>query len=202
MRKQFVNLFTFLVGITLIISGVIFVFTKSFKDSKTQRLEEENILADEIGEVYKTFFDKEQNITRTSEELNQAIIEYASYYTNMTEGYSEIINKFNSYQDSVREVEDISSFLKEKCVNSYSVASANEKCNAYYINLERTINIFVGSIKYLNTKIDEYNEWTKTENESVGTTVKYEALDRYTSKYYNDYVDLNKDGTFLEMNND
>ena len=202
MRKQYFNLFTFLVGITLIISGIIFVFTKTYKDNKAQRLEEENILADEIGDVYKKFFDKEQEITKISEELNQSIIEYSSYYTNMTLGYNEIVSKVNSYQDSIREVEDMSSFLKEKCVKSYSVASANEKCNAYYINLERTINIFVGSIKYLNAKIDEYNEWIKTENESVGTTVEYEALEKYTSKYYNDYVDLNKDGTFLEMNND
>ena len=116
----------------------------------------------------------------------------------MTTGYLDIIEQTNTYEEKIKEVEDVSSYLKEKCKKTYSSVDANEKCNAYYINLEKTINTFVKSVSYLNTKIDEYNSWTEKENESIGATVEYEKLDKYAPKYYKDYVDLNEDNTYLE----
>ncbi len=183
-------------------SGVIYVFTKTYKDEKKEKQINDEKIADEIGNVYKTFFDKEAKITKNSDELYTAILDYSAYFEDMNDGYKDIVKKIDDYQNSIKEIEDISSYLKEKCVSSYSVASANDKCNAYYINLERTINNYVGTVKFFNIKIGEYNEWTKKENGSVGATVKYNELSNYVSSYYNDYVDLNNDGTFLGMNND
>ena len=98
------------------------------------------------------------------------------------------------------EVEDISSYLKDNCGERYSVLEANEKCDAYYINLERTINIFVGDVEYLNSRINNYNEWTETENNSAIATQHYDKLEEYKAKKYTHYVDLNDDGTVLGMN--
>ena len=201
-KEQYIKFFSFLIGITLIISGVIYTFTKTYKDEKKEKVLEESAIADEIGDVYKTFFDKEEEISKYSEDLNEEMLEYVSFYTTMPDGYKEIYKKVEDYETYVKEVEDISSYLKDKCRERYSSVDANEKCNAYYINLEKTINIHIGIVKYFNTKIDEYNVWTEKENESVGSTVKYDKLEKYTSKFYTEYVDLNEDGTFLGMNND
>ncbi len=100
----------------------------------------------------------------------------------------------------VQEIEEASVYLKEKCPKRYSILDANNKCNAYYINLEKTINLFVGEVRYFNSKIKEYNEWTVVENENPLVIKKYEIKDEYDSKVYTEFVDLNEDDTYLEKN--
>ena len=80
------------------------------------------------------------------------------------------------------------------------------------MNLEKSINSFVSDISFLNNKIDEYNEWIKTNKEEkiivtegkkkVQKTIVYENLDTFSPKYYRDYVDVNNDGTYLGKNAD
>ncbi len=200
MKNQYVRLFSSLLGITFILSGVIFTFTKTYKDDKNKKIQEEHIIVDEIGNVYQTFFEKENNLTTYRTSLIEKINEYVTYYSQMSDGYDEIIEMIENYETQITEIEDISSYLKDKCTDKYSVVETNEKCNAYYINLEKTINLFIGDMKYFNSKIKEYNEWTKTENESIIAETKYEELNEYNPKKYKEYVDLNNDKTFLGMN--
>lgn len=200
MKEQYVKLFSFLIGFTLIVSGIIYTFAKTYKDDKEDKYKADSVIADEIGNVYKTFYEKEEKLSKYSSEVNKEIINYVSYYSEMPEKYDEVINKLDDYQKYVHEVEDISSYLKETCKEKYSVAEANEKCNAYYINLERTINTYVSNVNFFNTKIDEYNDWIKKENESIGSTITYDTLNKFNSQY-TEFVDLNEDGTLLGMEN-
>ena len=90
----------------------------------------------------------------------------------MPKGYNKVIENIGKYETIIKEAEDISTYLKEKCNITYSVAEANEKCDLYYKNLEKSINVFVGDLEFFNSKIKEYNEWTVVENKSV---ISYET---------------------------
>lgn len=202
MKKQYIRLFSSLIGITFILSGVIFSYTQSYKNEKSKTIEEEGIIADEIGNVYKTFFDKESELSSYRTTLMDSMNNYVSFYSTMPNTYNEMIEQLSNYETKIVEIEDISSYLNEKCKSKYSLVETNEKCIAYFINLEKTINIFVGDVKFFNSKIKEFNEWTKTENESVVSKEVYDELKEYSVKKYKDYVDLNNDGTYLGMNAD
>lgn len=202
MKQQYIKLFSFLLGLTFIFSGVIYTFVSSYKDEKEEKKKEEVIIADEIGNVYKTFYQKEDDLSSFRKDLIKEFNEYVSFYSEMEEGYDDMVDNFKKYEVYVQEIEDTSSYLKDKCKSKYSSSDANEKCNYYYIYLEKSINMFVEDIKFFNNKIDEYNKWIEAENESVIKEDEHEKLEKYDSKKYKDYVDLNNDGTYLGMNSD
>lgn len=203
MKQQYIRLFAFLLGIAFILSGVIFALTKMYKDNRTKKIEEEKIVTDEIGDVYKTFFELESELTASRDELMKKFSSYITFYADMPKGYSGIKEMIQSYETKVTEIEDASSFLAKKCVDKYSVHEANDKCIAYYRNLEMTINVFVGDLEFFNSKIKEFNAWTEEENKSVlMTAIKYDKLEEFVSTKYTEYVDLNKDGTYLGQNAD
>ncbi len=203
MKQQYIKLFSFLLGLSFIISGVLFtVVSATIKEDKKKAIEEDNEIADEIGNVYETFFEKESALSNYRNTFNKDISSYVVFYTDMPSGYKKIMEEVSKYETYVKEVNDISYYLSEKCSRNYSVLEANEKCTAYYINMEKTINLFIGDIKFFNSKIDEFNEWAEKENNSLVASKKYEKLEKYVLKDFTSYVDLNGDGTFLGMNAD
>ncbi len=199
MKRQYIRLFSFLIGITFIVSGLLFTLVNNYKKEKKKIIEEEIVIADEIGDVYETFYNKEKDLSLFRDELLNDIKEFSEYFAGMPEGYETIIPKMEEYETKITEIEDGSHYLKQKCNKRYSVLTANDKCDAYFINLEKTINIFIGDLKYFNSKIDAYNEWIVEENKSVLVTNKYKPLDNYIAKKYTKYVDLNEDETYLGM---
>ena len=202
MRQQYVKLFSFLLGLTFILSGTVYTFVNTYKEKKENVKKEEIEIADEIGNVYKTLYDKGNDLSTFRKKFVNDLSEYVSYYQDMPDGYKKIVNGFEKYEEYLNEMEDMSSYLKSKCAKNYSVTEANEKCYFYYKLLEKTINMYVEDLKIFNNKIDEYNEWIKEENESEIKEKTYEKLSKHNSKNYTDYVDLNKDGTYLGMNSD
>ena len=197
MKRQYLRLFSFLIGITFIVSGVLFTLVNNYKNNRKEEIEQEKILADEIGDVFETFLNKEKELSTYRDEVLQGIKEFTVFFADMPDGYDSIIPKVEQYETTIGEIDDMSSFLKEKCTKRYYVLEANDKCDAYYKNLEKTINTFIGDVTYFNSKIKDYNEWTETENNSVIATKKYDKLDEYTAKKYTDYVDLNNDEVYL-----
>lgn len=202
MKNQYVRLFSFLFGIAFILSGVVFTFTRVYKDAKAKEKEKESIIADEIGNVYDTFYDKADEVNEFRNNLLKEISDYSSFYSNMQDKNDDMSKMVAEYETRVIELEDISSYLKDNCTSRYSILEANKKCDAYYINLEKAINVFIGDVSFYNSKIDEYNEWIVEENKSEFVTDKYEELTKYEFVRYKEYVDLNNDGTYLGMNAD
>ena len=197
MKRQYIRLFSFLIGITFILSGILFYFVNNYKVWKKAKIEAEIELSEEIDKVYENFYDKEKALSSHRDNLYDSIKEFSVYYTQIPDGYDEVFAKVEKYETLLKEIDDESSFLKEKCTKRYSVLEANDKCDAYYINLEKSINIFLGDVEFFNSKIKEYNEWTEVENDSILSTKKYEKLDEYENKTYKESVDLNNDGTYL-----
>ena len=135
MKQQYIRLFSFLFGITFIVSGVIFVFVKMYKDDRIRIEAKEKVIADEIGDVYKTFFDMESELTEARDSLMKDFSSYVTFYADMPKGYAGMKEKIEAYETKITEIEDASTFLKKKCEVKYSVSTANDKCIAYYINL-------------------------------------------------------------------
>ncbi len=199
-KQQYIQLFSLMLGLTFIISSIVFTLGNAYKEERKERINEETIIAEKISEIYGDFYEKETELNAFRDELTTKISESAEYFANMPENYDDIIDGFKKYEEMVQEIEEASVYLKEKCPKRYSILDANNKCNAYYINLEKTINLFVGEVRYFNSKIKEYNEWTVVENENPLVIKKYEIKDEYDSKVYTEFVDLNEDDTYLEKN--
>ncbi len=199
-KQQYIQLFSLMLGLTFIISSIVFTLGNAYKEERKERINEETIIAEKISEVYGDFYEKESKLNEFRDELTTKISESAEYFANMPENYDDIIDGFKKYEEMVQEIEEASVYLKEKCPKRYSILDSNNKCNAYYINLEKTINLFVGEVRYFNSKIKEYNEWTVVENENPLVINKYEIKDEYDSKVYKEFVDLNEDDTYLEKN--
>lgn len=201
MKQQYLRLFSFLIGLSFIVSGVLFTFVNNYKKDKKEQLDKEIKIAEEIDKVYKEFFDKEKELSLFRDELIDDITNFSQYFQQMPDDYDGILEKVGEYEDKLIDIEDKSSYLKDVCNRRYSISDANDLCDAYYINLEKSINFFVGDVEFFNSKIEEYNEWIITENESLITFTKYEELDKYSVKKYKDYVDLNDDTTYLGKKN-
>lgn len=200
MKRQYLRLFSFLIGITFIISGVLFTIVNNYKQDKKNKQDAEAAIADEIKDVYQTFYEKEVDLSTYRDKLLNDVKDFSEFFTEMPDGYTKIISEVEQYETLIMEIEDISSYLNDKCNKRYSVLEANDKCGAYYKNLEKTINIFVGDMEFFNSKIKDFNEWTEVENKSLIATKKYDKLSEYNIKKYTDYVDLNDDGTYLGRN--
>ena len=200
MKQQYLRLYSFLIGITFILSGVIFTLVNNYKDQKEMKIKEEIEIADEIGNVYSTFYDKDKEVSLYRDELLKRINDFSVFFTTMPDGYSAVYNDVAKYETMITEVEDMSAYLSDKCKKRYSVLEANSQCDAYYINLEKTINIFIGDLEYFNSKIKDFNDWTEVENNSLIKQRTYDKLQEYKPVKYVDYVDLNNDGTYLGMN--
>ena len=202
MKNQYIRLFSFLFGLTFIISGVIFTFTKVYKDAKAKEKEEETVIVEEIDKTYDEFEKKYNEINSFRDKFIDELAENTSFYTNLADSYDDLMKEFESYETQINELDEMSSYLKENCKKRYSAASANKSCNNYYIYLEKTTNLFIGDVKFFSKKVEDYNEWIVEENKSEFIKVKYKELEEYKSSKYTKYVDLNKDDTYLGMNAD
>lgn len=203
MKREYAKLFSFLIGIAFILSGIIFTLTRVYKNNKAQSIEEENIIAAEIKNVYESFKIKTEEFSTKRDLINSDISEYVSYYTGIEKNYNDMIEELKEYENLVIEVEDSAVYLKKHCLNeSYSDQDANNKCNAYIINYEKTVNSFIRDIEFFNSKIDEYNNWIISENEELDNEDKYTKVERYKATKYKEYIDINNDGTYLGRNSD
>ncbi len=203
MKREYAKLFSFLIGIAFILSGIIFTLTRVYKNNKAQSIEEENIIAAEIKNVYESFKIKTEEFSTKRDLINSDISEYVSYYTGIEKNYNDMIEELKEYENLVIEVEDTAVYLKKHCLNeSYSDQDANNKCNAYIINYEKTVNSFISDIEFFNSKIDEYNNWIISENEELDNEDKYTKVERYKATKYKEYIDINNDGTYLGRNSD
>lgn len=203
MKREYTKLFSFILGITFILSGVIFAVTRSYKDDKQSKIDAENKIIDEIIDVYGAFASKIEEFSNRRDTLYEDYAEFTTYYTTMPDGYDEIIEKIKNYETLVTEVEDATAYLKDNCENpSYSSIDANTKCNSYVINLEKTVNVFLVDIEFFNSKLKEYNEWTIEENKTLKDNEKYKELALYEPFEYKDYIDVDNDGVYLGKESD
>lgn len=198
MKRDYIRLFSFMIGVTLLLSAVIYAISNSYKQNKQEIINSEREIIDEIGVAYDTFQIKVEEFKDIREKTVSAIEDYSSYYTGMDTKYSEIIEQVEKYDKKVKELADADTYLSEYCINkNYTDPTTNQKCTNFIMNYEKSVNTFIGDIKFFNNKVDQYNAWVETENQSDGRKRDYEKIEKYVSDNFTDYIDINGDETYL-----
>ena len=172
------------IGLILIIGGGVLAALVGFNSEKENLSKTMNIIVDD----YTTFKKKVENFSSLREQIYTDIMN-SQYYSEVFDKYSANIEKLASYEAAVTEIDNASSNLKKNCTSrKYNDTDVTNKCNAFVINYEQSINYFINDINRFNARIEEYNKWVTSEN----TNKKYTAREKYKSKY-TDYVDINGD---------
>ena len=198
MKKEYIKLFSFMIGVALLLSAVVYAISNSYKGSKQKAIDNEKNLLEEIGSSYDSFSIKLDQFSSLRDKTIDDVEEYSSYYTGMDTRYEEIIEEIKEYDKVAEDLKKSTGDLSKKCINkSYSDMVVNQKCINYIMNYERAINTFVGDISFFNIKVDTYNKWVDTENENKAKERTYKKIDNYTPNSFKDYIDVNKDGTYL-----
>jgi hypothetical protein len=204
MKREYIKLFSFMLGASLILASVIFVVSNNIKEEKNKQIREEQEVIDEIGSNYKVFTEKAEAFATKHEELIKLIDEDTSYFSIIADNYGKMTEALKDYEASLKEIDDMDTYLHDHCDRKkfYTRDETNKECINYVRNLEKMTNIFVGDVKYFNHRIEEFNTWTEENNASVIAQRKYDKLEEYKSENYNEYVDLDNDGTKLGVSKD
>ena len=198
MKKDYIKLFSFMVGVALIITSVVYAVTNNYKGKKQKIVDEEKKLIDQVNEEYNSFEIIEEEFTELRDKTLNEISDYSSFYTGMDTKYESVIASVKTYDEEIKKLADSTKVLSKICVDkSYSDQTTNQKCINFIYNYEKSVNTFIGDIAFFNKKINDYNTWTETENESPVKKRTYSKVENYTATSFTDYIDVNKDGVYL-----
>ena len=98
MKRQYLRLFSFLIGITFIISGILFTFVNNYKEEKKKKVAEEDAIADEIVDIYKAFYDKEVELSDYRDEVLKSVKDFSVFFTEMPDGYGNVYPMVEKYE--------------------------------------------------------------------------------------------------------
>ena len=202
MKREYLKLFSFMIGISLILASIIFFITSNAKAEKLKQIEAEKAIIDEIGDIYKQFTAKAEEFADKHEEFIKAIDEDTAFFSVVPDNYGKMTESAKEYEKFLVEIDDMDTYLEKHCGKTYSDKATNTNCIIYVRNKEKAINTFVEDIKYLNHRLEKYNEWTDENNASVIAQKHYDKIEEYKAEKYTDYVDIDKDGVLLGANSD
>ncbi len=198
MKKEYIKLFSFMIGVALLLSAIIYAISNSYKGSKQKAIENEKVILDEIGKAYESFSIKLESFSNLRDKTITDVEDYSSYYTGMDTRYDEVVKEVKEYDKAAEELKKSVGDLTKKCINkNYSDSVVNQKCINFIMNYEKAVNTFIGDILFFNNKVDTYNKWVDTENKSKTKEREYKKIEKYTASSFKDYIDVNKDGTYL-----
>lgn len=172
----------FLVGVLFVIIGVsLMIFDSTNKINKDKKELENKIL--EEYEVFKQKIDsfnlaRDNYYNKVAKNLYPELVE---------DDYEEWLDVLNNYTITTDDIENVSNYLKENCVNKYySNNDIKNKCDSFVIAYETAINYYTKDIYAFNDNLDLYRSNNDGGKESI--------LD-YNLKY--SYVDIDSDGRFF-----
>lgn len=158
----------------------------SYKDEKANLTKTMNIIVDD----YEVFRNKVEKFSSLRESIYNEVMN-TQYYTEIYSGYTVNVQKLQQYENAVVEIDTAGKNLKNSCIGkNYTDQDVINKCNAFVINYEQSINYFINDINRYNDRIKEYNTWVTTQTDTT-----YQALTEYSAKY-NNYIDINGDKIF------
>lgn len=173
-------------GIVSLISGGILTFVTSYKEDQAKVTKTMNIIVDD----YETFRKQVEAFSTSREKIYNEVMN-TQYYAEVYSNYNVNVQKLQEYENAVVEIDKVGKKLKESCIGkNYTNQDVVNKCNAFVINYEQSINYFINDINRFNSRIKEYNTWVASQTETT-----YKTLTEYDAKY-KDYIDINNDKTF------
>lgn len=175
--------------VLIILGAVLIVFGISFSVYKTAMNKQERTEKTEakILSDYDAFKEKIEIFSKEREEIYAKVFE--PYLEDLHEEHAEIFSYMTRYDAAVNDLVEVSKYLaKDGLKYKTNKEDIKEKLEAFKINYEQSINMFVDDATKFNEKIEAYNEYLE-ENE-----LSDERLATYELKLK--YLDLNKDGKF------
>lgn len=200
MKKDTMKLFGFMILITVVVATILLFIVGAIEDNNKKKIAEDKAFMDKIDNAYANFEITLEEFGTDHDEYITEITDKTSINTSIPSNYKKLQEVVNTYEKRVDEIDSDYKFLYDNCYEkftSYNRKSTNTKCLKYLRYLEQTINNFIEDVKYVNTRIDEYNKWTESYNGSTLALTTYKKVEEIKAKKYTDYVDLDKDGIFL-----
>ena len=102
MKREYAKLFSFMLGIAFILTGIVFIISAEYKENKQDKINEENKIIDEIFDIYEVFKKKTEEFSNKRDEVNSEVSDYISYYTGMLEKYDSVIMTLENYETKVK----------------------------------------------------------------------------------------------------
>ena len=142
-------------GIISLISGGILTFVTNYKEDQAKITKTMNIIVDD----YETFRKQVETFSTSREKIYNEVMN-TQYYAEVYSNYNVNVQKLQEYENAVVEIDKVGKKLKESCIGkNYTNQDVVNKCNAFVINYEQSINYFINDINRFNSRIKEYNTW-------------------------------------------
>lgn len=198
MKREYFKVFCIMLGFTLLLAALLFFLGEQYKIARNTEIANERQIMDEIGDFYKLFNEKTEEFSSRHDEFIKLVDDATTFHKNVPDNYNILIDAAKNFEIFLTEIDDMDNYLYDSCYRKfYSDSSVNSNCLSYLRNMEKEINTFIEDIKYLNKRIDAYNEWTDVENQSVIAERHYDKVEGYKSEKYTEYVDKDGDGVQL-----
>ena len=200
MNKEKMKLYGFMIVTTLVVATLILFIVNGIEESGRKKREEEAEVMDKIEKSYDNFLVTLEEFASEHDDYITELTEKTSINTAISSNYKDLKATVENYEKRLSEIEGDSKFLFDSCYKkytNYNRKSTNTDCLKYIRNMEQIYNSFIEDVKYVNTRIEEYNKWTETYNESSLSLTTYKKVDKIKATKYTDYVDLDEDGIYL-----
>ncbi len=180
-----------LLGIGLIATGITIIY----KDNNNKRIALEQ-LKENIISNYEIFKSKVEVFSENRGNISQQLNDI-KYLSELKTNYTSLIQSFQEYEQSLRDIDEASVELKVDCLeNTFKDTNINNKVSAFIINYEQVVNYFIKDVNDFNAEIQKYNAWVSAQT----VPNEKDKLQEYKSTYI-DYVDIDGDGVYNGVKN-
>lgn len=171
-----VAIVTLILAIALIVTGnSILVYNLMNKE----KLDLKKMTAS-IKKEYNIFKKDIESFNEKKDEYDEKVA--SNLFAETVEEYDKWIEVIDSYTKVIDKIDEDSKALKEKCINkTYADEDIKNKCNAFVVAYEESINSYVKDINGFNEELKKINDNLKESKKS-----------EYDLSY--EYVDINSDG--------
>mgnify|MGYP004620170865 CR=1 FL=1 len=166
-------------GFFLLIGGIIIYVVTSYQDTQNEMKQRMN----EISTTYQDFKQKISSFNEKRDAIYQDMMQ-DMYYQTLQEKDAAFKQTLQEYEQIADEIKKDYQKVETNCKNSlYPDVSINQKCEAFILGYEQTINSFVSDVDLYNQNITAYNTWSQENNQ--------QPLEKYKTK--KEYIDVNGD---------
>lgn len=133
-----------------------------------------------VKKDYSLFKKDIESFNKKREEYDEKVA--SNLFLETIEEYDNWVEIINSYTKTINKIDEDARTLKEKCINkAYTDEDLKNKCSAFIIAYEESINSYVKDITGFNKEVS-----------NIKIKLNEDNISEYEISY--DYVDINSDG--------
>lgn len=175
-----------LIAFLLIIGGIISYLVINYNSDQA----EVKMRMDEVRESYQVFKSDVESFNDIRDDIYNNIFVLDIYYQTIKDNDASYKELFNSYNESLKKIDNDYNSVKDKCINVlHPQADVNNKCEAIISSYEEVVNTYISDVNSYNNLINAYNKWL-TDNNSTDSKLEKIKLDR-------DFIDINGDREYV-----